>query len=75
MMTVKSKLETCLRIILTLNNLTINNFRKLSSSIFTDLTEACQNKKKEGTMQKKKKDYHSSTKKISGTPTMLRILQ
>lgn len=50
MMTVKSKLETCLRIILTLNKLPINNFRKLSSSIFTDLTEACQNKKKEITM-------------------------
>lgn len=66
MMTVKSKLETCLRVILTLNKLTINNFRKLSSSIFTDLTEACQNKKRKGQCKKKglstvnKKDFRNA---------------
>lgn len=74
MMTVKLKLATYLRIILTLNKLTNNNFRKLSSSTFTDLT-ACQNKKKGRDNVKKKRDYQPSTKKISGTRTMLRILQ
>lgn len=75
MMTVKLKLATYLRIILTLNKLTNNNFRKLSSSTFTDLT-ACQNKKKgRDNVKKKKRDYQPSTKKISGTRTMLRILQ
>lgn len=64
MMTVKSKLATCLRIILTLNKLTINNFRKLSSSIFTDLTEACQNKKKGRDNVKKKRIINRQQKRF-----------
>lgn len=64
MMTVKSKLATCLRIILTLNKLTINNFRKLSSSIFTDLTEACQNKKRKGQCKKKKRIINRQQKRF-----------
>lgn len=62
MMTVKLKLATYLRIILTLNKLTNNNFRKLSSSTFTDLT-ACQNKKKGRDNVKKKKGLSTVNKK------------